>query len=302
MLVELVEAVTPDGLRLHGALHRAATASTVGLDVILCLHGTGSNFYDSSLWAGLIPRMLSWGASALAVNTRGHDGISTLHGSPAGRHVLGSAYELVDDCRHDVAGWLGLLRQRGFGRIGLLGHSLGAVKAVYSLAHAPAAQQPESSVECLLAISPPRLSHSYFKSTPRGPGFVQEYNRAEEHVRAGQPDLLMEVRFPLPYVVTAAGYIDKYGPAERYNILPLVAGVPCPQLYTYGTVELQYGMAFREMPEALAAAAVPGRQLDVAVVAGADHVYTAAHADLAARIERWLRKRNQTRSPGQPSS
>ena len=74
------------------------------------------------------------GSAALVVNTRGHDGISSTN-APVGRRLQGAAYEIVDACCHDVAAWLAWLRERGYRRLGLLGHSLGAVKAIYSQAH-----------------------------------------------------------------------------------------------------------------------------------------------------------------------
>lgn len=287
MLVDLVEATMPDGLRLHGALFAPVSESAPAappVDAVMCLHGTGSNFYGSSLWSGLTPLLRTWGVAVLLVNTRGHDGISSSHGTPH-RRLLGSAYEVVDECRHDVAGWVQFLEQRGLARVALLGHSLGAVKAVYALAH-----QPLPAVRCLLAVSPPRLACSYFRETARGPGFLEELGRAQALVDAGGPDTLMDVRFPLPYVVTAAGYIDKYGPAERYNVLKLVPRVSCPMLFTFGSVELQYGVAFQGLPDALLALRDAGADVRVGVIAGGDHQYAGVQGELAARLKSFVDK------------
>ena len=43
--------------------------------------------------------------------------------------ALGAAYEVVDDCQHDLAGWLGWLRQNVGQHVALLGHSMGALKS-----------------------------------------------------------------------------------------------------------------------------------------------------------------------------
>ncbi|HEY5311356.1 MAG TPA: alpha/beta fold hydrolase [Pirellulales bacterium] len=283
MPLELVEAAMPDGLRLYGALHTADRAAPQAQSTAaLLLHGTGSNFYGSSLWAGLIPRMLEWGLAALAVNTRGHDGVSACRGLPSQRFI-GSAYEQVDQCRLDVAGWLDWLLGRGFQRVVLVGHSLGAVKALYSLA---AAGHP--AVAATIALSPPRLNHEQFSTGPRGPGFLEEYARMAALVASGGGETLVEVRFPLPYLVTAAGYVDKYGPAARYDLLKLVEHLACPLLITYGTVEVQQGMAFRGVPEALAQLPSHGEHFEVQLVAGADHIYSGCHSELAARLGKWL--------------
>lgn len=283
MLVDLVSVATADGVKLDGALHPASedAVRSLGIDAVLMLHGTGSNFYSSSLWAAIIPRMTAWGVPVLAVNTRGHDGISTARQNQ-GRYLGGAAYEIFDESRQDVTAWVAFLAARGCQRVALLGHSSGAVKAVYSQAH-----EPHAAVKCLLALSPPRLSHAHFAASPQASIFLQEFAEAKTHVDAGRPNALMEVKFPLPFVVTAAGYLDKYGPDERYNILKFLDRVPCPALFTYGSVELE-NVAFRGMPELIEAAAEKGAKVSEAVVAGADHLYSGVGTELVARLEKWL--------------
>ncbi len=124
------------------------------VDAWLCLHGTGSNFYAASTLAGLAPKLLAGGAAVLRGNTRGHDLVST-GPTAAGRGLQGAAFERVDDAPLDLAAWIELLASRGYQRIGILGHSLGAVKAIFTLA------QPEHpQVAALVAVSPPHLSYA----------------------------------------------------------------------------------------------------------------------------------------------
>jgi len=295
--VELVEVQTSDGLRLNGALHLPAESDPRHrIDAVLFLHGTGSNFYGARLTRGLTPAMLSWGSAVLAVNTRGHDLVSVASGT-SGPRLQGAAYEMVGDCVNDIEAWLQWLGERGYTRVALVGHSLGAVKAVYAMA-----EQPTASVACMMAISPPRLSYAHFSASAQSGQFLAEYARADQLLAAGEGNSLIEVRFPLPYVITAAGYVDKYGPGERYNVLNLVDRLPCPTLFTYGTVELRQNVAFAGMPELLEARrgseSSPERvsPIEVAVVADADHVYSGVHAELAFRLERWLRGLSQGQS------
>jgi len=284
---ELIHVTTSDGLRLDGALHAKAAHDQppeLGIDAFLLLHGTGGNFYGSSLFASFIPRCLEWGAAALAVNTRGHD-LAYAASTTAGRRMFGAAYEVVDQCRFDLAAWIALLTKRGYGRIAVVGHSLGAVKAVYSLA-----QESPPAVAALIAISPPRLSHGHFLKSQDAVLFQQELAAAEVHVGEGLADTLMSVGFPLPYLVTAAGYVDKYGPAERYNLLKYVDQLEVPSLFTFGTIELRQNPAFAGLPERLEQYARRGARLQIAVITGADHFYTGVHSELLGRIEFWLRR------------
>src|SRR5437660_1984137 len=148
MLVDLVQTTTRDGVRLDGIYQAGQGAA----EAFLCVHGTGGNFYSSTLFDALNEKLLSLGFGVLRVNTRGRDLMSAASTSRGGRR-LGAAYEVVDDCRHDLAAWIAWLKEKAGPRIGLLGHSLGAVKCLYALAN-----DPDPAVVCAIAISPPRLS------------------------------------------------------------------------------------------------------------------------------------------------
>jgi pimeloyl-ACP methyl ester carboxylesterase len=286
VLVDLVQVTTRDGVRLDGMLQRAARPGAAGLDVDgwVLVHGTGGNFYSSTLFDVLGARLLEMGCAVLRVNTRGHDGISTAVTDRGGRR-LGAAYEVVDDCRHDLAAWLEWLGGQVGPRIGLLGHSLGAVKAIYALA-----QEPHLPAVRVVAVSPPRLSYSWFCTSPEGPEFLAMYQTAEKEMTAGRPETLLEVKLPLPFAITAAGYMEKYGPEERYNYLHLLGAVGCPTLVTLGTIEAANNMAFRDAAEVVAELSKKYPRIALQTVPGADHFYTGVRPELVARVETCLRE------------
>src|SRR5262249_22610740 len=153
-------------------------------------------------------------------------------------------------------------------RVGLVGHSLGAVKCLYTLAHETLA------VGCVAAVSPPRLSYSWFCSGPERDEFLADFSKAAQLVEQGQGNRNIEVKLPLPMVITAAGYVEKYGPDERYNFLTFMPSVRCSSLITFGALEVESNMAFRAAPDELARLAARRENLSVATVPGADHFYT----------------------------
>lgn len=294
LTTELATTFAADGLRLDGALHRSTDVPprepATPVDAVLLLHGTGSNFYGSRFLTFLAERFAAAGIACLIANTRGHDMISTalvrLPGGGFDSRKIGAAYERVAESPLDVQAWVALLQQRGYRRIAVIGHSLGAVKAIYS-----AVNGPLLGVVMIVAMSPPRLSFAHFTANVRNPRFANDVAAAERHVAEGRPDALMEILFPIPMVITAAGYLDKYGREERYNLLNFVDRLPVPTLFTYGSVELQQGVTFRGMPEALDAARDGGAtNVKTGVVAGGDHHYTGVQDDLFALIARWLQK------------
>jgi pimeloyl-ACP methyl ester carboxylesterase len=241
------------------------------------------NFYTSSTFEPLVPKLQGLGLAVLSVNTRGHDSV---FGASLGnvRKRLGAAYETVDDCRLDIAAWIDFLASRGHRDVVLIGHSLGAIKAVYGMAH-----EKWPGVAGVVAVSGPRLSCAAFRNSSESSSlFFESLSTAERLVGEGRGEELFTSKFPFPLLITAEGYLDKYGPAERYNLLQFAHDLPCPALFTYGSKELASGgVPFEGLPEALAS--LPGssrRQLTV--IDGADHVYTGVAEQLATTIAGWL--------------
>src|SRR5262249_4715013 len=196
-----------------GVYQAASGPSAVGVDAFCLVHGAGSNFYTSTLLAGLAERLASLRCGALRINTRGHDWISLAVTSQGARRQ-GGAYEVVDDCRHDLAAWCTWLREHAGPRVGLLGHSLGAVKCLYA-----AAREAGISPACVIAVSAPRLAYDAFRSGESAAEFPDTFTRAEQLCAAGEGDTLLEIKMPLSFVITAAGYVEKYGPDARYDVL-----------------------------------------------------------------------------------
>ncbi len=283
MLIDLVKTQTSDGLRLDGALHRPPGAlGEAPVDAVILLHGVGGNFYGSTLLEAFLDPLLARGVAVLRVNTRGHDGLFTAN-THAGPRRFGAAYEIVDECRLDVAAWREFLTEEGFSRVALAGHSLGAIKAVYAAAHS----RPGAFAR-VAALSPPRLSYRLFRQSA-DTSFRETIAVAECCVEDGRPEELMQVRFPFPLVISAASYVDKYGRQERYDFLRHVPKLPCPALFLYGAKELtQGGAPFAGLDRAVAEAAVEGQTLTVRVVADADHFYNGVQEAAAEQVALWL--------------
>jgi pimeloyl-ACP methyl ester carboxylesterase len=282
--LELVQVRTADGVRLDGAL---ATPKGIELhpgspvDATILVHGTGSNFYTSSIGEGLAPKLLADGLAVLRVNTRGHDVISNA-ATLQGARRFGSSLEHVEDCCHDLLAWTELLVERGFRSVAVIGHSLGGIKTVYAAVHAP-----HPAVKRMIVVSPPRLAHGYYLASEQKDTFQSHYREAQQYVAAGKPDELMNVRFPLPFLVSAASFLEKYGPDEKYNFLRYLKQIATPALFTFGTVELEE-VNFRGLPEAIAEATDGRQNIRVVTVEGANHSYTGKIDELSHNIRSWL--------------
>lgn len=279
---ELCRAVTPDGLPLEGiSLPPAKPAPDRFVSAFLLVHGTGSHFYAAGVLERFSEQASRAGFAVLRINTRGHDLITRIKG----RH-FGSAYETVSDCRLDLAAWIPFLLEGGHNRIGLVGHSMGAVKAIYAQA-----LDRHPAVRCVIALSPPRFCHARLMENPAFGEFRDDYERAKDLVEQGNPQQLMTVRQPLPLLLTAEGFLAKYGPHDDYDYFKYLPRLSCPGLILIGTKSVQASPAFAGVPEELhdLLAKHPESPVTYELIEGADTAYSEHSEEPFLRANRWLK-------------
>ena len=89
------------------------------------------------------------------------------------------------------------------------------------------------------------------------------------------------------YIKLSDLYVDKYGEAERFNILRFADRVPQPVLFVYGAIELQLTM-FAGLPELLKQVRAQSTSTEVTVIDGADHNYAKREGQLGESVVSWL--------------
>jgi dipeptidyl aminopeptidase/acylaminoacyl peptidase len=167
MHVELISVKTSDGVLLDGALRIPETKPVrngLPVDIVILHHGVGGSFYKASFHDEMGDRLLERGCAVLRVNNRGHD--LAYNAAPPHKR-LGAAFETVADCRLDWKAWTDFAGSRGYSKIGVWGHSLGAVKTIFALAN-----DNDARVARAVASSPPRFSHSSFLARHDGDRFA----------------------------------------------------------------------------------------------------------------------------------
>ncbi len=270
MPLELVRVTTNDEIYLDGVLTlpEAGSSSSLPVDAFLLVHGTGSNFYAPGLLETFAQQAAAAGVPALRINTRGHDAICSNPG-PFGALRGGAAFESIADCRHDLHAWINELLRRGYRRIALVGHSMGGVKSIYTMS-----QAPHPAVKFVITLSAPRFQHASYRDHPQGEKFRDEYAAARNFVDNGTPDRLMSITLPLPMLITAANYLEKYGPEDRFDLVTHLPSVGCPVLLLVGSESIIRSVAFSNQPEVLAELAQEHPHIEFQTVKDANTNYT----------------------------
>ncbi|MCI0782201.1 MAG: alpha/beta fold hydrolase [Chloroflexi bacterium] len=279
MIVDLMSTQTSDGIRLDGAFF--APDSSVQrqgpLDAVLLVHGSSTNFYAPAT-RFMAEDLRKQGIAGLALNTTAHD---TVWVDTASGRFYGIAFEILDRSRLDLRAGIDYLWELGYRRIALLGHSMGAVRVAYY-----AATEDDGRVAAVIPVSPVRLSYSYYMDSEDAEEFKSIVQQAGQLEAKGKAQELMSVKFPITQMFGAAAYLDKHGPAERYNLVTLAPKIKVPLFAVAGSLETHTRL--RDMAHDLAVAAVNSPQADYIVIEGGNHSLNNRREEAASVVLNWL--------------
>ena len=139
-------------------------------------------------------------------------------------------------------------------------------------------------------VSPPRFCHQSFQDHPDAESFREDYRRCLELVDAGTGTDLIRVRQPLPLWLTAEGFLAKYGPEDRFDLVRHLPDVDCPVLVIVGRRTISSSPAFSSLPEDLANLGLPADRLSIEIVDDADMEYSNDPAEPFRRTTDWLQE------------
>ena len=278
----LVSVTTSDRVRLDGFYSAAERAPVSGVDACVITHGLSGNFYTSRLLKHLARFCVSRGMSSVLINTRGHDYLNLTVRS--GRSTtLGAAYEKIEECPFDLNAWVDFLVGQGHRKILLAGHSLGAIKTLYTQAHAP-----HSHVVGVFCLSATRLSHDALLAASPDGKFANWMEVARQRVASGQGQELLYVDFPFPTWMSAAAYLEKYGSGDQLNWLQFIDRIEVPAWVGFGELELEENPVFVGLEDEVDRVAGHLENVAIETIPGADHFYSARYEAVESAMERWL--------------
>ncbi len=279
MLVDLIRLTAADGMELDGAFFEPSPdAKPDGpIDAVLCIHGSGRNFYTAAT-ANMANDLRNRGYGALTLNTRGHDTVWVDRQTGVAE---GNAYEILDTGRQDLRAGIDYLASLGYRRIGILGHSMGAVKVAYY-----AATEADDRVAAVIPVSPVRLSCSYYLESEDAEEFRANLETADRMEAEGRALDLFYVDFPIKEMFSAAAYLDKHGPLEKYNVIDHAPKIRVPLFVLSGSLETHTRLL--DVPQDMITAAVNSPRAEYLVLEGGNHSLTNMMPEAGAAVLDWL--------------
>lgn len=264
-LVEIPGAVRP----LDGLWYEPPGAARGG---VVLSHGNTMNFAVGAP-RFLPPALVPSGFACLAFNRRSHDILSTRDS----RRPVGGAFQTARTDREDTDSAVRFVRDRGFARPIMIGHSNGGM---LTAAHAAS----DDAIRAVVLLS----AHGGGKDTVANASLAghlaadeleSALERARMLVDAGEGDHLLL----LPgwwYVTSAESLLDRL--TSTPDLLAAATSIDCPVLYVVGDRE-----APSRYPARAFADASPGR-CDVVVIADCGHFYNDREAEITVIVRDWL--------------
>jgi pimeloyl-ACP methyl ester carboxylesterase len=251
---------------------------------VIGLHGSGSNFY-SSVTGFLSPALPSHGHTALSMNLRSHD--------------RAYATSLFEDCEKDLRAGVRFMREQGFQKVVLFGHSMAVTQALYYVA-----RSRESSVVGLVLSGGHDdlrgVNWQNWEAVARDSRAKYEEVVAEcrRLVAQGDGNRLMIIPWwrPDPNLklrqayreVSAQTYLSYYAPESNCNASRWIPDVTAPMLFlTHSVVDTT---ARPEMSRRLQELAARAAFTDYVELEGSGHFYVGFEDQVIRIVVGWLDK------------
>lgn len=277
---KLVTTRTEDGYLLEGAVFTPIEPNPRG-NVVVWMHGFTGRFYEQHTVA-IGRRLADRGHIFVTGNNRGHDFGAAIERFDGGDNLwAGGWWENVEDSRFDFAAWIRFGCELGTSGVVLIGHSLGAYKAVTYMGTC----QDRSVAGLISASGPLRLWQRRVDDPHR-------FARAEQLVEEGRgADLLPadaggRITSAQTLVWRAKFGLDPYG-FQHPDADPPLSRIQCPILFVLGSEEPEIGRK-EDLP--ILKRNARSARAEAVYVEGADHVYRGHEAEVADAIADWLER------------
>ena len=280
---ELVSFRAEDGVRLHGAVF--TNSRVPGRDIaVIGTDGAANSFYGS-VTGFLSPGLATLGYPTLSMNLRCHD-----------RAYSTSIFE---DCEKDFAAGVAFMKERGFRRFVLFGHSLSVTQILYYMAR----RQEPSVVGLALSAGHDDLRRDIHRSwetladDPKA-AYGRVLQECRDMVARGEGDRLIIIPWwrPDPKLklrqsyreISAQTFVSYRSPESNCNASAWIGKVKTPMLLiAHSIVDTT---ASPEMMRILHKLATASESTEYLEIEGSGHFYAGFEDRLIGEVAGWIER------------
>lgn len=280
-MIDLLYEITEDEIELEGTYFDSKKKDIC----VLFIHGQAQSILNNSFTYKLGKYLSDKGISFLYGHNRGHNYINCLHKSDGSLLVEGATFEIFEDSLKDIDIWMKKIKDYGYKKIILMGHSLGCNKALYYLSK-------KEMVDGLILASAPDMVGITKKEESN---FLEILKEAEDAVKRGKPRQILSNLLGETDYMSAATFINENKENSNIDNFPIernplvfsqLSKVSIPILSFAGGLE--YPTYLKQ--DILKDKAINSEDFTYKIIDGANHFYYGKEEELNELIYNWMKK------------
>ncbi len=280
---------TKDGLELHGVLYEPEQKTN---SVLAHVHGMGGNFYENRFLDIIAKTLTDNGISFCCFNNRGNGFITEFVKKIDDKKDyirIGDSFEKFADCLIDIEAHINFLREQGFNKIHLSGHSLGSPKVAYY-----ASRAGSEKISSVIFISPSDMLGLVRDNKQR---FDEDIRTAQDMINNGREKEIMEKWVWNTYPISASTYLDLFSdssPAAIFNFhnkklgFEVLSKIQIPIFVTMGRKDDVLVIPIEDIMQTIKEEAKSSPIVETEIVGDAGHDYLGFEQDLSNAILKWV--------------
>jgi pimeloyl-ACP methyl ester carboxylesterase len=279
---------TEDGLQLHGVLYQPEEKTDI---VLVHVHGMGGNFYENKFTENLAKTLTDNGIAFFPFNNRGNGSITDfvrIKNDKKDFVTYGTTNEKFEDSPLDIQAGIDFVKEKGFTKIHLSGHSLGAPKVAYY------ASKTKENLQSIIFLSPADMLGLAREDKDQ---FEKEITNAKKMIEDGKGDELLPEYVWGDYLLKANTYINLFGDESETAIFNFhnkdlgfetISKIDEPILTIMGRKDDVAIIPIEEIMEIMEKEAISSPRSETKILGDSNHIYQGYEQELADVLKDWI--------------
>ncbi len=279
---------TEDGLQLHGVLYQPEEKTGI---ILVHVHGMGDNFYENKFLENIAKTLTDNGIAFFPFNNRGSGNITDfvrIKNDKKDFVIYGTTNERFEDSLFDIQAAIDFAKDRGFTKVHLSGHSLGASKVAYY------ASKTKEDLQSIIFLSP-----SDMLGLVRGDKdqFEKEITIAKKMIQEGNGDKLLPEYVWGEYPIKAGAYINLFGDESETAIFNFfnkdlgfetISKINKPILLIMGRKDDAAIIPVEEIMKIMEKETTSSPRIETRILGDSNHGYHGYAQELADVLKNWI--------------
>lgn len=271
--MNIIETFTKDEIFLSGLEYKSNNDE----ECYLFIPGLGGNYIDNRFICEIANAIHMNNMNIVIANTRGSFNLNYSHPNSKSGYPkeIGLFTEMFDDCIYDIDAWANKLKELGYNKIRLIGHSIGNNKIIYYYN-----QIKNNRISDIIMLSP--WDYSY--RMKHKPGYNETLNKALENCKKNKEKELLYFDFYYKYSYSMADFLTN----NNLDNFPILSKEPekmkqfnnidIPITILYGSEEKKYTSSIDFLHENIT------KNCCIDIIEGANHSYNGSEKEVSKKI------------------